>query len=304
MDGNGRWATRRGRPRPAGHRAGAEALRRVVEAAPGLGVGTLTAYAFSSDNWSRPRPEVEALMGLLGGYLRSETARLKRAGVRLQLIGRRDRLPGALRNAAARAEWETRGGTRLLLRLAVDYSSQWALAQAAARLAGGAPAGPVASGGASARVASAPAGGDGASGLVPSAATPPPSAAASGPSTPTASGAATAGRAPATSGASDTSGAGDAGEAPAASGPGAFQAALAAVLHPDGAPAGPVDLFVRTGGERRLSDFLLWESAYAELLFLDVPWPDVTGDTLAGAVADFHGRRRRFGGLAEAVPAA
>ncbi len=222
MDGNGRWATRRGLPRAAGHRAGAEALRRVVEAAPEHGVGTLTVYAFSADNWSRPASEVAALMGLLGGYLRSETARLKRAGVRLQLIGRRDRLPSTLRNAAARAEWETRGGHRLWLRVAVDYSARWAIRQAAARLAGS-------------------------------------------------------------------------GEAPMAD---AFESALAAALHPDGSPAGPVDLLVRTGGEQRLSDFLLWESAYAELRFLDTPWPDVTGDTLADAVADFRTRQRRFGGLA------
>ncbi|MAQ92762.1 MAG: di-trans,poly-cis-decaprenylcistransferase [Rhodothermaceae bacterium] len=228
MDGNGRWATARGLPRAAGHRAGAEALRHVVEAAPALGVGTLTVYAFSADNWSRPSAEVQALMALLGGYLRSETPRLKRAGVRLQLIGRRDRLPVSLRNAAARAEWETRGGTRLTLRVAVDYSARWALRAAAARLAECARLGAEA-------------------------------------------------------------------DAPAP-----FEAALAAVLHPDGAPAPPVDLFLRTGGEQRLSDFLLWESAYAELLFLDTMWPDMTGAALAGAIADFHTRTRRFGGLVAA----
>lgn len=228
MDGNGRWATARGLPRAAGHRAGAEALRHVVEAAPALGVGTLTVYAFSADNWSRPSTEVQALMALLGGYLRSETPRLKRAGVRLQLIGRRDRLPVSLRNAAARAEWETRGGTRLTLRVAVDYSARWALRAAAARLAECARLGSEADD-------SAP-----------------------------------------------------------------FEAALAAVLHPDGAPAPPVDLFLRTGGEQRLSDFLLWESAYAELLFLDTMWPDMTGAALAGAIADFHTRTRRFGGLVAA----
>ena len=229
MDGNGRWATRQNLSRTAGHRAGAEALRRVVEAAPGLGVGTLTAYAFSADNWKRPPAEVSALMGLLGAYLRSETRRLERAGVRLQIIGRRDRLPGALRTAIARAEWETRDGRRLLLRLAVDYSARWALREAAARLAEPTDA----------------------------ALTPTETASAD-----------------------------------------AFEAALAAALHPDGSPAPPVDLFLRTGGERRLSDFLLWESAYAELLFLNTPWPDVTADTLADAVADFRQRGRRFGALA------
>ena len=228
MDGNGRWATARGLPRAAGHRAGAEALRHVVEAAPALGVGTLTVYAFSADNWSRPSAEVSALMALLGGYLRSETSRLKRAGVRLQLIGRRDRLPVSLRNAAARAEWETRDGTRLALRVAVDYSARWAIREAAARLAESACLG--------------------------------------------------------TEVAPDD----------------AFEAALATVLHPEGAPAPPVDLFLRTGGEQRLSDFLLWESAYAELLFLDTMWPDMTGATLADAVADFRTRTRRFGGLVAA----
>lgn len=225
MDGNGRWAERRGLSRSAGHRAGAEAFRRVVEAAPGLGVGTLTVYAFSADNWRRPRAEVSALMALLARYLRAEAPRLKRAGVRLQLVGRRDRLPLALRDAACRAEWETRGGRRLHLRVAVDYSARWAICEAAAQWA-----------------------------------------------------------APSARGA----------DVPSAD---AFEAALAAALHPDGAPAPPVDLLLRTGGEQRLSDFLLWESAYAELLFLDTLWPDVTADTLADALAAFGQRQRRFGGL-------
>ena len=229
MDGNGRWATRRGLPRVAGHRAGARALRRVVRACPALEVGTLTAYAFSADNWRRPPAEVRALMALLGRHLQTETPELKQAGVRLQLIGRRDRLPVALRNAAARAEWETRGGTRLLLRLAVDYSAREALCRAASRLAHGAAG--VLEGG-SRHVTAAD-----------------------------------------------------------------LEDALARSLHPDGAPAPPVDLLVRTGGEKRLSDFLLWESAYAELLFLDTPWPDVTGETLADALHDFRGRDRRFGAL-------
>ena len=239
MDGNGRWAQRRGLPRTAGHREGAEAVRRVVEAAPDLGVGTLTLYAFSADNWKRPRPEVRALMSLLGAYVRAEAPRLKRAGVRLQVIGRRDRLPGALRSAICRAEWETRHGRRLLLRVAVDYSARWALREAALRWALSRPAGESDARATPARSASA---------LAPS--------------------------------------------------PEAFEAALAAALAPDGASAAPVDLFLRTGGDQRLSDFLLWESAYAELLFLDALWPDVTGDTLAEAVAAFHTRERRFGGLA------
>ncbi|MEO0556671.1 MAG: polyprenyl diphosphate synthase [Bacteroidota bacterium] len=224
MDGNGRWAERQGLARSAGHREGAEAVRRIVEAAPELGVSALTLYAFSADNWRRPKPEVRALMSLLGAYVRAEAPRLKRAGVRLQIIGRRDRLPGALRSAICRAEWETRYGRRLLLRVAVDYSARWALREAAHRWAQ--------------------------AGLTTSSPTPE-----------------------------------------------AFEGALAAALAPDGASATPVDLFLRTGGEQRLSDFLLWESAYAELLFLDTLWPDVTGDTLAEAVGAFHQRERRFGGL-------
>ena len=257
MDGNGRWAERRGLSRPAGHRAGAEALRRVVEAAPELGVGTLTVYAFSADNWKRPPSEVSALMTLLGAYLRAEAPRLKRAGVRLQIIGRRDRLPGALRAAVCRAEWETRAGRRLFLRVAVDYSAREALCRAAQWLA----------------VHAAP-----------------PPAVSDGPPSPCPS---PRGRGDVVAGGavgSRTAGPADDGAR--------FEAALAAVLHPDGSPAPPVDLLVRTGGEQRLSDFLLWEVAYAELLFLDALWPDVTAETLRAALADFARRDRRFGGLA------
>ena len=224
MDGNGRWAQARGLPRSAGHAAGAEAVRRAVEAAPGAGVGTLTLYAFSSDNWRRPPAEVRALFALFRRYLRSETARLKRSGVRLTVVGRRDRLPAAVTAAIARAEWELRHGRRLHLRLAVDYSARDALCEAARRWA------------------------------------------------------------------ADV----DAPDAPPSRD--LFERHLAAAL--GGARAPAVDLLLRTAGEQRLSDFLLWESAYAELLVLDLPWPDVTGDTLAEAVAHFHRRERRFGGLA------
>ena len=221
MDGNGRWAERRGLPRALGHRAGAEAVRRVVEAAPRLGVSTLTLYAFSQDNWKRPDAEVAALMALFATVLRAEAPKLKRAGVRLPIVGRRDRLPGALRAAVCRAEWETRLGETLHLRVAVDYSARHALRTAAALL----PQGAVAT-------------------------------------------------------------------------PAAFEAALARAVHPDAPPAPPVDLVLRTGGETRLSDFLLWESAYAELLFLDTLWPDVTGAVLADALGLFSHRERRFGALA------
>ena len=250
MDGNGRWAVARGLPRTEGHRAGVEAVRRVVRAAPDAGVSTLTLYAFSSDNWRRPPAEVRALMGLFGLALRREVPDLKASGVRLSAIGRRDRFPGGVRAALARAEWETRHGARLHLRLALDYSARDAICRAATDLASRCPA-----------------------------------AAASGGGCPPARGTATA--------------------------PGArrlvtreaFEAALGRALHPEGASAGPVDLFVRTGGERRLSDFLLWELAYAELLFLDAAWPDVDGDALRAAVSDFRARQRRFGGLPSPSPA-
>src|SRR2546429_4318813 len=123
MDGNGRWATRRGLPRVAGHRAGAEAVRRTVEAAPGLGVAALTLYAFSADNWKRPAAEVAALMRLLARYLRTETPRLARNHVRLELIGRRDPPPGPLLAAIGAAEHATARSARLHLRLAAGYSS-------------------------------------------------------------------------------------------------------------------------------------------------------------------------------------
>jgi undecaprenyl diphosphate synthase len=127
MDGNGRWATRRGLPRAAGHRAGAEAVRRVVEIASDCGITALTVYAFSSDNWSRPTAEVSMLMRLFARYLRTETAELAAKGVRLCVIGRRDRLPHALLDAIAAAEQETKSGTRLELRIAVDYSARTAI---------------------------------------------------------------------------------------------------------------------------------------------------------------------------------
>lgn len=193
MDGNGRWGTRRGLPRAAGHRAGAEAVRRTVKAAPDLGIGALTLYAFSADNWTRPLSEVAVLMRLFARYLRTETPELAERGVRLAVIGRRDRLPGPLVAAIAAAERATAGGTVLDLRIAVDYSARTAIR-------GGA-------------------------------------------------------------------------------------------LLPD------VDLLIRTGGEQRLSDFLLWECAYAELWFSDGLWPDFTAADLAAALQDFHARDRRFGGL-------
>ena len=225
MDGNGRWATRRGRPRTAGHLAGARATRRVVEAAARAGVATLTLYAFSADNWSRPADEVRALMRLFARYLAAESARCVRDGVRLQVIGRRDRLEPTLRAAVEAAERATRDGRRLRVRLAIDYSARDAIVAAAC--AGGA--------------------------------------------------------------ASD--GAAAAGDARAA-----FGSRVAAAMH-DGDPPGDVDLLVRAGGELRLSDFLLWECAYAELWFTDVLWPDFGARDFAQALGAFAERQRRFGGL-------
>ncbi|MFZ1104501.1 MAG: di-trans,poly-cis-decaprenylcistransferase [Hyphomicrobiaceae bacterium] len=226
MDGNGRWATRKGMPRQAGHAAGVEALGRVVEAAPNLGIDTLTVYAFSVDNWQRPKTEVGALMGLLRRYVDSEVRRLAESGTRLKVIGRRDRLPPDIATAIARAEGTTAGGTKLNLRVAVDYSARDAILAAAAAAAG--------SGDLSREAFSRHLAGTGA------------------------------------------------GEEP----------------HRD------VDLLIRTGGEKRLSDFLLWECAYAELYFTDRLWPDFSADDLAAAVAAFHGRERRFGGLSRSVSAA
>jgi len=216
MDGNGRWATGRGMPRVAGHREGAKAVRRTVEAAPDAGVGTLTLYAFSSDNWARPPREVGALMRLFRGYMASETARLIDNGVRLSVVGRRDRLGDPLVGAIAGAEDATSGGTRLHLRLAIDYSARDAIARAAA-LAGG---------------------------VEPS---------------------------------RDE-----------------FARLLARAIG-DPFPTPEVDLLVRTGGEQRLSDFLLWECAYAELHFTPRMWPDFDGAALTEAVAEFRRRERRFG---------
>jgi undecaprenyl diphosphate synthase len=222
MDGNGRWATRQGRSRSEGHRVGAQAVRRVVEAAPGLGIGTLTLYAFSADNWSRPALEVRALMRLFREYLRVETPRCVRNGVRLEVIGRRDRFDSALRGRIERAERATAAGRRLLLRIALDYSGRDAILRAAQCLQPGIPL---------AREA--------------------------------------------------------------------FGRLVAIVDH--GSPVPQLDLLIRTGGERRLSDFLLWEAAYAELLFLDCLWPDFAEEDLAAALREFGARDRRFGGLTGAV---
>ncbi|HWV58368.1 MAG TPA: di-trans,poly-cis-decaprenylcistransferase [Longimicrobiales bacterium] len=225
MDGNGRWAEARGKPRRAGHRAGATAVRRTVEAAPTLGIRALTLYAFSSDNWKRPPGEVSALMRLMLAYLRSETAELVANDVKLTVIGRRDRLGAELRRAIEDAEAATASGDRLHLRVAVDYSARDAILRAATI-----------------------AGSD-----------------------------ATADRE-------------------------SFARALGEVLNAD-SPVPDVDLLIRTGGEQRLSDFMLWECAYAELYFTQCLWPDFDATELAAAVREFRRRQRRFGAVIPAMPA-
>jgi undecaprenyl diphosphate synthase len=222
MDGNGRWAARRGLPRVAGHRAGVAAARRTVEHAPQLGIGCLTLYAFSSDNWRRPADEVRSIFRLLRAYLRLECESLRERGARLEVIGRRDRLPLLLRNEIERVECATGGGRELRLRVAIDYSSRDAITRAAF-------------------AATAP---------------------------------------PRTSEASEES----------------LKRLLARSLT---AECGDVDLLIRTGGEKRLSDFLLWESAYAELVFTDRMWPDFNECDLATALVEFRRRERRFGGVPE-----
>ena len=193
MDGNGRWATQRNRPRWMGHVRGAHTVREVVSHCARVGVQQLTLYAFSSDNWKRPREEVGFLFDLFASHLDRHLESLVKHGIRLSIIGRRDRLPQALVDAFAIAELRTAEGTQMHLRVAIDYSSRAAIAEGA--------------------------------------------------------------------------------------------------LIPD------VDLVIRTSGERRLSDFLLWESAYAELAFLDVHFPDLSTQHLDRVFADFASRERRFGAV-------
>lgn len=223
MDGNGRWATARREPRGAGHVAGARAVRRTVEAARALGVRTLTLYAFSTDNWKRPPGEIAGLMGLFASYLRGEVTRCRANGVRLSVLGRRDRLGDPLRRAIDTAERDTDAGVALDLRIAIDYSARDAIVRAAA-LAG--------------------------TGLHVNC------------------------RAD-------------------------FAELLARATHARQA-APDIDLLIRTGGERRLSDFMLWECAYAELVFTERPWPEFCRVDLEEAIAEYQGRDRRFG----AAPAA
>jgi len=219
MDGNGRWAARRHLPRTAGHRAGATAVDRVVEAAARRSIETLSLYAFSAANWQRPELEVRGLFALFRHYLSTQTRRCLEQSIRINVIGRRDRLDGELRRLIERSEQATAHCAGMRLRIAVDYSARHSLIEACRRA--------------------------------------PPAE--------------------------------DVDEL-------CFAARLAAVDH-SFAPAPEVDLLIRTGGEQRLSDFLLWESAYAELHFVDCMWPDFDAQAFDHALAEFARRDRRFGAI-------
>ncbi len=216
-DGNGRWATARGLPRSAGHRAGAEAARGLIEAAPTLGIHTLTLFALSSANWQRPPGEVNAILRLLHEYLLAETNHCLNEGIRLRIIGRRDRIPATLRQVIADAEAITARGTRLNVRLAIDYSARESIFHAACKFY------------------------------------------------------------KATELSTDS-----------------FSQVLSEVHR---GSSTDVDLLIRTGGEQRLSDFLLWECAFAEFVFLTKRWPDFTVADLRAALDEFHRRERTRGAL-------
>ncbi|WP_449252340.1 polyprenyl diphosphate synthase [Brevundimonas naejangsanensis] len=219
MDGNGRWAQRRGLPRAVGHREGVQALRRTIKAAPELGVQCLTVFGFSTENWSRPADEVSDLMGLVRAFVGSDLKRLEAAGVRVKVLGRRKGLPEDIAGIVARAEAQTAHNDKFLLQVAFNYGGRADLADAAQRLVDRARAG---------------------EDIV------------------------------------------------------VDEEALGAGLSTAGAP--PVDLIVRTSGEQRLSNFLLWEAAYAEMVFQDILWPDYGAEALAEAIAQFACRQRRYGG--------
>ena len=224
MDGNGRWAQRQGKPRPFGHRAGAETVRAIVETCADSGVEVLTLFAFSSENWARPEDEVSLLMELFLMMLRRETRRLHANHVRLRIIGDRSAFPEKLRQRIAEAERLTRDNQGLVLQIAANYGGRWDITEACRRLARR-----VAAGGLDAEAID--------------------------------------------------------------------EARLAGELAFPDLP--DVDLFIRTGGEQRLSNFILWQAAYAELYFSDLLWPDFGPDALRAAFVDFASRERRFGRIVE-----
>jgi undecaprenyl diphosphate synthase len=221
MDGNGRWAKQRAMPRALGHRAGVQALRRTVEAAPSLNITCLTVFGFSTENWRRPAAEVAELMALLKAYVASDLEQLAREGVRVRIVGRRSDLPADILRIIENAEAKTAHNTRFRLQVAFNYGGQADIVDAARHLATAVERGEM-----------------------------------------------TADQ--------------------------VDEAAFAAALSTRDGPA--PDMIIRTSGERRLSNFLLWESAYAELIFQQVLWPDYGPEHLAAAVKEFNGRERRYGG--------
>jgi undecaprenyl diphosphate synthase len=220
MDGNGRWAEARGLPRSAGHRRGAEAVRRALEAATEVGVSCLTLFGFSSENWSRPPDEVSDLMGLLRFYLRSEIGSLNRNGVRLRVIGDRDRFSPDIVSLIEMAERRTAGNTRLTLVMALNYGGRQEITLAARRLA-------------------------------------------------------------------------EAVEAGVLRAENVDETALAHRLFTVGIP--DPDLLIRTSGEKRISNFLLWQLAYTEFVFIDKLWPDFSKEDFTEAIQEFQARDRRYG---------
>jgi undecaprenyl diphosphate synthase len=222
MDGNGRWAAARGLPRGEGHRRGVEALRRTVRAAGDLGIGILTIFSFSAENWSRPPSEIRELMGLLRRFIRNDLADLHRNGVHVRVIGDRDDLAPDIKGLLEEAEDLTKDNDKLTLVVAFNYGARQEIARAAQRLAAEAVAG---------RIAVADVTAD----------------------------------------------------------------KLATYLDAPDLP--DPDLIIRTSGEQRLSNFLLWQAAYSELVFVPVYWPDFDRSALEQAIVEFRGRERRFGGL-------
>jgi len=216
MDGNGRWALRRGLPRVAGHKRGVDTVRRVAELCRGLNIPVLTLYAFSDENWGRPQEEVGFLMNLLGTFLKAEIATMKTNGIRFRTIGRTDRLPASVQTWIERAMSETKEGTGMVLNLALSYGGRSEILEAIKRMHSA---------------------GSGSAGLT--------------------------------------------------------EEVFSSFLDTAGLP--DPDLIIRTSGEKRISNFLLWQAAYAELHFTDTLWPDFEEQDLLEALLDYQGRQRRFG---------
>ena len=221
MDGNGRWARRRGLPRVAGHRVGLGTARHIVEHASDAGIRCLTLYAFSSDNWRRPPAEVDRIFWLLRAFLRMETERMRQRGARLEVIGRRDRLPNTVLRSIETAEAATARGSGLHLRVAIDYSARDSIARAARACI------------------------------------------------------------------------------ESSAGTATVESLTARITRELAGESGEVDLLIRTGGEQRLSDYLLWESAYAELVFSPRMWPEFSEADFDAALSEFRRRERRFGAVPE-----